>query len=138
MTFDQWQKAWSDYRNQEQEAFKSKYGYTPTFSMAGPPKAQPGSEQKTPTPITAPSTTAPITTTAITPAAVTPPGTSELNKNLLVTPPAATAGQNALTALQMLLGRAATGGLGTYRFPDLVKQTQQRWGGFSPAAFSKP
>lgn len=83
-------------------------------------------------PVIPPSTINPSTTSA-----VTPPATSPLSTNLLVTQPGATAAQNTIASLQNLLGRAAVGGVGSFKMPDFFKQTQQKWGGFSPAAFSK-
>lgn len=87
-------------------------------------------------PITAP-VIPPLTINPSTTSAVTPPATSPLSTNLLVTQPGATAAQNTIASLQNLLGRSAVGGVGSFKMPDFFKQTQQKWGGFSPAAFSK-
>lgn len=114
---------WSDY-------LKS-IGFTTTPTETAP----------TTLPNTVPVTTAPIipptVTTHVTTPAVTPPATSPLSTNLLVTQPGATAAQNTIASLQNLLGRSAVGGVGSFKMPDFFKQTQQKWGGFSPAAFGK-
>lgn len=111
---------------------------TPAGSLMTPPATTPATpvspapNPTIPTPTPTPTAT-PTTTPTTTPAAITPPNTSALYQPPLVTTPGA--GINETWANLLNLPSMSGEGGGSTSFPDLLKETQKKWGGFSASQF---